>query len=90
MNDRLSLTQRSIDLIVRERASQEEKWGVQRHSWPEWITILAEEFREDAQEANNQYFHPTGDLSLLKDELVQVAAVAVAMVEHIEELETHA
>lgn len=87
MTDRPGVTQRSIDLVLGERDSQDERWGVQRHSWPEWTTILAEEFGEAAQAANNEHFHPTGDLSRLKEELVQVAAVAVAMIEHIEELE---
>jgi NTP pyrophosphatase (non-canonical NTP hydrolase) len=87
VHDRLRLTHRSIDLVLRERDQQDDRWGVQRHSWPEWMSILTEEVGEAAQAANNEYFHPSGDLSRLKEELVQVASVAIAMVEHIEELE---
>lgn len=81
------LTDHAIHLVVKERQRQEEKWGLQRHTWPEWTTILTEEVGEVAQAACNEHFHPSGDLARLKEELVQVAAVAVAMVEHIEELE---
>lgn len=87
MSDHSSLTDRAVHAVVQERHRQEEKWGVQRHSWPEWITILTEEVGEAAQEACNEHFHDHGDLSRMKEELVQVAAVAVAMVEHIEELD---
>lgn len=88
MSDLRNLTDQAIHLVVQERQQQDEKWGLQRHSWPEWITILTEEVGEAAQAANNEHWHPDGDLSRLKEELVQVAAVAVAMVEHIEELES--
>jgi NTP pyrophosphatase (non-canonical NTP hydrolase) len=87
VNDRPGLTQRSLGLVAWERDRQDDKWGVQRHSWPEWITILTEEVREAAQAACNEHFHPSGDLSRLREELVQVAAVTVAILEHVEELE---
>ena len=84
-----SAARRALDLVLAERASQEAKWGVQRISWPEWMTVLMEEVGEAAQVANE--VHWRGDrqsltLDDLRDELVQVAAVAVAMIEHIEEV----
>lgn len=88
MSDLSSLTDQAVQLVHRERLRQDEKWGIQRHSWPEWMTILTEEVGEAAQAACNEHFHPSGNLSRLKEELVQVAAVAVAIVEHIEELES--
>lgn len=88
MSDLKNLSDRAVDLVIRERQQQDEKWGLQRHSWPEWITILTEEVGEAAQAANDEYFHSRDDLSRLKEELVQVAAVAMAMVEHIDELQS--
>lgn len=89
VSDPSGLTHHAVQRVVAERKRQDEQWGIQRHSWPEWITILTEEVGEAAQEACKEHFHPAGDLSRLKEELVQVAAVAVAMVEHIEEMESH-
>lgn len=72
--------------VAAERAAQDEKWGVQWHSWPEWIAILTEEVGEAAQCTVNEHWHLTGDLGRLRIELVQTAAVAVRMIEHIDEL----
>lgn len=74
--------------IIDERTRQDEKWGLQRHSWPEWIAILTEEVGEAAHAAVEERWRPTGDLGALRTELVQVAAVAVQMIEHIDEVTT--
>jgi hypothetical protein len=73
--------------IGTERLRQVERWGVQRHTWLEWIGILAEEFGEAAVEANQlRWNHEHASLENLRTELVQTAAVAAAIVEHIDEL----
>jgi NTP pyrophosphatase (non-canonical NTP hydrolase) len=74
-----------IHSILDERRAQEARWGIQRHSWPEWVAILTEEVGEAAHEAIEEHWHPSGDLSRLRAELVQVAAVAVAMIEQIDD-----
>lgn len=65
--------------ISAERRHQDAKWGSQRHlDDTYWATILGEEFGEacqDALEAN-----PVG----LREELIQVAAVAVAWIEALD------
>ena len=65
--------------VVQERFSQTKKWGQQ--NWGiEWMSILGEEFGEACQEFNAVHFggkHPAN----LRAELVQVAAVAVAIIE---------
>jgi hypothetical protein len=77
----------AIDAVMVERRRQDEKWGQQdRHDF-EWVSILTEEVGEAAAEANEANFHSgknRGDYSLLRAELVQVAAVAVAWVEAID------
>ena len=83
-------TMAAIASIVEERAAQDAKWGRQRLSWPEWLAVLTEEYLEAmlelTREVNRQHWHPTGDYADLRAELVQTAAVAVAMIEHIDEL----
>jgi len=75
----------AITSVLEERKRQNAKWGAQRHSWPEWIAILTEEVGEASQETVQEHFHPTGDLLALRTELVHVAAVAVQIVEHVDE-----
>ena len=60
-------------LIEAERQRQVKKWGNQSHTDGEWSIILAEEVGEWAKEV----FDDRPDEKL--EELVQVAAVAVAM-----------
>lgn len=66
-----------------ERVRQDKKWGFpQTRTIAEWIMILAEEFGEASQEANEVHFRDkeTGEL---EDELIQTAAVIVSMLEHM-------
>jgi NTP pyrophosphatase (non-canonical NTP hydrolase) len=58
-----------------ERTRQNEKWGEQNHSQAHWMTILSEECGEVARAVLDR--KPLD----YREELVQVAAVAVAMVE---------
>ncbi len=76
--------ERGLAYIGAERMRQLEICGVQRHSWVEWIGILAEEFGEASVESNQlNWNHPRASLANLRTELVQTAAVAAAIVDHI-------
>ena len=74
--------------ILDERISQEIKWGVQNHSPIEWCAILMEEVGETAKEAHEfhfkKYYKDTGQLQRYQEELIQVAAVALAMLESLQ------
>jgi NTP pyrophosphatase (non-canonical NTP hydrolase) len=60
-------------LILAERERQDAKWGSQRHLAPlVWLAVLTEEIGEVAKAILEH--EPSG----VRDELVQVAAVAVA------------
>jgi NTP pyrophosphatase (non-canonical NTP hydrolase) len=50
------------------------------------MAILTEEVGESAEAALDAHFYPDRSLAHLREELIQVAAVAVAMVEHIDEM----
>lgn len=77
--------------IQGERERQEAKWGQQDHHPVYWLGILAEELGEVAQLAiEGDPFAQRGQrtyaasTALLREELVQLAAVAVAAIEHID------
>lgn len=77
--------------VLHERRNQDKKWGEQNHDYFLWLAILTEEVGEASQEALRMYFdvenEPTHRNNLRK-ELVQVAAVALAMVECMDRQET--
>lgn len=69
-----------IQDILDERKRQDELWGEQNHSPILWATILGEEYGEYCQTALHYNFgghHAVG----LREEAVQVAAVALAIIE---------
>ncbi|MEK6879824.1 MAG: hypothetical protein AABY22_09470 [Nanoarchaeota archaeon] len=82
--------------IVEERIRQGKKWGVQHHNQPFWLSILIEEVGEVGNLLNENeermfYFNNINDkldyekyFKNLKEELIQVAAVAVAWLEDLE------
>jgi len=72
--------------ITNERARQVAKWGIQRHDFFVWMTVLGEEFGEACQ-AILHYRELMSDQrrAKIRAELVQVAAVAVAAIEHLDE-----
>ncbi len=87
-------TGKVLEEIKAERERQDARWGVQNHSPMEWQGILIEEVGEAAKEATDYHFrigHRGDDaldekiirkqLQAYRAELIQVAAVAVAMVE---------
>lgn len=72
---------KEIDL---ERCRQNNKWGRQRHTDGDWLKILGEEFGEVCQAMQiGMDCSKESDASNLHIELVQLAAVAVAMVEQL-------
>jgi len=78
-----------LDDVVEERLRQEKKWGQQNHNPFEYLAILGEEVGEVNRAALENYDY-RDRMWVAKDnprwgpyrkELVQVAAVAVAMIE---------
>ena len=74
--------------IAEERLRQERKWGQQNHTPMHWVPILVEEVGEVAKTAlethfQNEYpqYQKHTDYAEFRKELIQVAAVAVAMIE---------
>lgn len=61
--------------ILRERAAQDKKWGVQNHDFPKWMVILQEELGEMSKDFLD------GNTKNFRTEMVQCAAVLVAMIE---------
>ncbi len=80
-------TRNVINAVEDERKRQDDKWGQQNHNIFKWLTILGEEYGEackDAFDANQpsadeQFYTPR-----IRKELIEVAAVAVAIVESID------
>ena len=71
-----------FDEIKKERAAQDKKWGVQNHHPIEWCAILGEEVGEVQKAALESHFnYKITNPENYRKELIQVAAVAVAMVE---------
>lgn len=69
---------RVLAAVIAERQRQDAKWGEQNHTPEKWFVILAEEFGEVARAIYE------GDLKHAQTELVEVAAVAVAMMQSME------
>lgn len=65
--------------ILSERKNLNDKWGTQNHNAGKWLLILQEEIGEFSQRILNNESKGFGCSP--RDELVQVAAVALAMVE---------
>lgn len=74
--------------ILLERCRQDEKWGTQDHSPMCWISVLSEEVGEAAEDANEHKWGPRSarrkNLLHFRQELIEVAAVAMAAVESID------
>lgn len=74
--------------VTEERNKQDAKWGYPQNNSPfEWISILGEEFGKLAQATNDAYLgkKPTNDLAKIQKYAVQLASVAIALVEHLPE-----
>jgi len=71
--------------VFGERERQNEMWGLQHGPTSEWMQILMEEVGEAAKESNEHTFsNKPGALLRMRTELVQVAAVSVAIIEDID------
>lgn len=68
--------------ISDERIRQNEKWGIQNHTY-EWTSILGEEYGEVCEAMNRVLFGDNKEkaISDLRMELIQCAAVCAAWVE---------
>jgi len=66
-----------------ERESQDRQWGDQKHGMGIFYQILGEEYGEVGRAMLDCQFND-GTIAHLREELVQVAAVAVKMIELID------
>lgn len=82
----MSLTKEVLGAVLKERYRQNELWGKQRHEYGKWLTILVEEVGEVSQAMQKSFGwgKPT-DEDNLYEELIHVAAVAVAIAEQVRE-----
>jgi len=82
----VSIRDKVLNQVGNERLKQYAKWGKQRHDRGTWLAILMEEVGEVAQAMQvNQSWGKKSDAGDLYSELVQVAAVAVAIAEQVAE-----
>lgn len=78
-----------LDEIQQERQRQDAKWGEQNHDPVTWLAILTEEVGEVAEQSLKAASEATNGLdvlashhrSLYRQEMMQVAAVAIAALE---------
>jgi hypothetical protein len=77
----------ALAAVLDERARQDKKWGVQNHDIFTWLAILGEEYGETCQAVLNTKFEGVTDLKRVREEAVQTAAVALAMIECIDRSE---
>jgi len=82
------MSTRVLKQVSDERISQDNTWGEQNHSNPHWLAILTEELGEVAECVCRTDVHSSAVKESaerqLRNELIQVAAVAVAWVESID------
>mgnify|MGYP001616241009 CR=1 FL=1 len=69
-----------LEEVREERKRQDELWGEQNHGDGMWLAILVEEVGEVANDINERS-------KKLREELIQVAAVACCWVEAIDRRE---
>ena len=76
----------AVQDVLAERERQDAKWGEQNHDPFTWGAILTEEVGEWQKEALGLRFgpSPSDGAARLREEAVQVAAVALAIVECID------
>lgn len=74
------MTVRVLGDVAFERERQDAKWGEQNHNPFVWLGVLGEEYGEACQAVLKAHFGGK-PVSHYRDELIQVAAVAVAMIE---------
>ncbi len=82
-------TLKVLNQIAHEREAQNRKWGEQNHEPTHWLAILLEEVGEVAKDvveykAVKSERVQRNHLDNARIELIQVAAVAVAMIESLD------
>ena len=77
-----------LDEILQERRNQEKKWGQQNWRCDLYYTILGEEVGEVGKAICEWIILKKGSVLDIRGELVQVAAVAVAMIECLDRNKT--
>lgn len=76
--------QYAVNAAIAERERQDAKWGPQDHPLPVWMAILAEEVGELSEcVLHRQFGGPKA--GNLRTEAVQVAAVALAIIQAFDE-----
>lgn len=74
-----------IDEIMAERIRQDLKFGEQNHDPFAYMNVLMEEVGEASQAALQTFFGgPKGGIDKFRKEMIEVAAVALAIVECID------
>lgn len=76
----------AMNLVIQERDRQDAKWGPQGHAPERYLTILTEEVGEVAQAILHDIYGGKAK-GTYKTEIIQVAAVALAMIELLERQE---
>ncbi len=87
--DKNDLQSRVMQHVLEERDFQDNKWGPDRNHTPaEWLMILGEEVGEANKAALEARFgldiEHDSKIKELRKELVQVAAVSIAIIEYID------
>ena len=76
----------AVDKVIAERIRQNKKWGYPQKNTPfEWVSILTEEVGELAQATNDAFMGQikSNQTDKIVHEAIQIAAVAVAIIEHL-------
>ena len=74
-----------LKMVTEERERQDVKWGYPQINTPfEWVSILGEEYGKFSKAVNDAFIGktPDGNCEEVLRYAVQVASVAVAIVEH--------
>ncbi len=79
-----NIQEKALDLVRDERFKQDEKWGNQHQNSMTWMAILGEEFGEACEAALHDKFGGNHK-GTFKKEIIQIAAVCVQILEHIED-----
>lgn len=83
---RVVLRHPALAAVIEERRRQRAKWGRQNHTLGNWALILMEEVGEWSEAALHAEFGGPKAAGL-REEMVQVAAVALQIVEFLDERE---
>jgi hypothetical protein len=74
--------EQAIKSVIQERYRQDDKWGIQRHRYLLWRTILGEEIGEmDKAWLHTQFGGSEAGKDKVMKEMVQACAVLLAMIE---------